>query len=159
MAVMEPGKCFSYREITYGVKDDVLYCKLPSGRHLVYHKPELSQGVDPRGLDVQQLSFMGWNSNPANGAIGWIRIDTYSGKLAENVVQAVARDILCEAMPRLEAAGYPIVLHVHDEPCSEVPEGYGSVEEYERLMMIRPPWAADWPIKAAGGWRGKRYRK
>lgn len=159
MAVMEPGKCFSYREITYGVKDDVLYCKLPSGRHLVYHKPKLSQGVDPRGLDVQQLSFMGWNSNPANGAIGWIRIDTYSGKLAENVVQAVARDILCEAMPRLEAAGYPIVLHVHDEPCSEVPEGYGSVEEYERLMMIRPPWAADWPIKAAGGWRGKRYRK
>lgn len=159
MAVLNPGQCYSYREISYGVKDNVLYCRLPSGRCLAYHQPEARREEDNLGVPVWKLSFMGWNSNPLQGPIGWIRIDTYSGKLTENVVQATARDILTHAMPKLETAGYPIVLHVHDEICSEVPEGYGSVEEYEAIMMERPTWAAEWPIKAAGGWRGKRYRK
>ena len=158
-AVLSPGTCYACRSISYGVKDDVLYCRLPSGRRLAYHQPRLERGVDPRGLEVWKLSFMGYNTNAAKGRPGWVRIETYSGKLTENVVQAVARDILTEAMPRLEAAGYPIVLHVHDEVVAEVPAGYGSIEEFESLMMARPDWAADWPIKAAGGWRGYRYRK
>jgi DNA polymerase len=59
----------------------------------------------------------------------------------------------------LERAGYPIVLRVHDELAAEVPEGWGSIEEFEKLMADAPEWSAGWPIKAAGGWRGKRYRK
>lgn len=79
--------------------------------------------------------------------------------IVHNCVQAVARDILANAMPGLEAAGYPIVLHVHDEVVSEVPTGTGDIGEFERIMGTMPEWAAGWPIKAAGGWRGSRYRK
>lgn len=158
-AIQNPGQCFSYRGITYGVKDDVLYCKLPSGRSLNYHKPRLYLDVAPHKNPILKITYEGWNSDYKKGPIGWMRLETYGGKLCENVVQAVARDILTHAMPALEAAGYPIVLHVHDETVSEVDEGYGSVEEYEAIMMRLPDWAADWPIKAVGGWRGKRYRK
>jgi len=160
-SLLYPGQCFAYRDITYGhdLKDDVLYCRLPSGRKLAYHQPRLTVGTDPRGLQVYKINFMGWNSDSSKGPVGWMNIETYSGKLAENCTQAVARDILVAAMLRVEAAGYPIVLHVHDEIIAEVPKGFGNIEEFERLMMVREPWFADWPIKAAGGWRGDRYRK
>jgi len=79
--------------------------------------------------------------------------------IVHNCVQAIARDIFCHGMKNVEAAGYPIVLHTHDEMISEVPIGYGSIEEYEQLMTDAPDWCADWPIRADGGWRGRRYRK
>ena len=103
---------------------------------------------------------MGWRkSSDGNGPPGWVRMDTYGGKLVENIVQATARKILTHAMINLENAGYPIVLHVHDEIVSEVLKGFGSIEEFERIMSIMPWWAKRWPVKAVGGWRGKRYRK
>lgn len=156
---MSPGQCFSYRNITYGVKDDVLYCQLPSGRKLAYHKPRLTPDVTSWGKEVMKLSYMGNNSDYKRGPKGWLRIDTYGGRLVENVVQAVARDILAHALVNLDKAGYNVVLHVHDEVVCEVPEGHGSIEELERIMAIMPDWAKHYPIKAAGGWRGKRYRK
>ena len=105
------------------------------------------------------ITYMGWNSNYLNGPIGWMRLETYGPKCCENVVQGVARDILAHGMTQLAGAGYPIVLHVHDEIVAEVPHGWGSVEEFERLMSTMPAWAAGWPVRAAGGWRGQRYRK
>lgn len=158
-AVMSPGQCFSYRRISYGVKDDVLYCQLPSGRKLAYHKPRLTPETLPWGKEVMKLSYMGNNSDYKRGPKGWLRIDTYGGRLVENVVQAVARDILAHALVNLDAAGYDVVLHVHDEIVAEVDAGAGSVEQFEQIMAIMPPWASHYPIKAAGGWRGKRYRK
>ena len=159
-AILAPGQCYAYRSITYGVKGDVLYCRLPSGRLLAYHQPRLTHTWDDlRNVWYYKISFMGQNDNPAMGARGWVCLETYGGKLTENVVQATARDILTHAMPAVEAAGYPIVLHVHDEICCEVPQGFGSVEELERIMATLPDWAEGWPIKAAGGWRGLRYRK
>ncbi len=103
---------------------------------------------------VDSLTYYGVGSQR-----GRVKMETYGGKLAENITQAVARDIQAYAMLAVEAAGYPIVLHTHDEIVSEIPEGSGSVEDFERIMSIMPNWAANWPIKAAGGWRGKRYRK
>jgi DNA polymerase len=91
--------------------------------------------------------------------MGWVRINTYSGRLFENVVQAVARDIMAHAVVNLERAGYPIVLRVHDELVAEVSAGWGSIEEFESIMATLPAWAEGWPIRAAGGWRGHRYRK
>lgn len=154
-AVRNRGTKFTYRGISYHVKHDILYCGLPSGRFIAYHKPKL--GFNFKGNIG--LSFEGWNTNPKNGATGWTRMDTYGGRLTENVVQAIARDILMNSLLNLEKAGYPIVLHVHDEACAEVPENFGSIQEFEEIMSSMPSWAHDWPIKAKGGWRGKRYRK
>lgn len=160
-AMRHVGQVYTYAGISYWVQDDVLYCRLLSGRPLAYIRPELRPGKTPWGSDTMVLSFEGVMT-PKVGYSGggqWMRLDTWYGQLVENVVQATARDLLAYAMPRLEAAGYPIVLHVHDEIVAEVPEGTGSIEEFEQIMGAPPPWAADWPIKATGGWRGIRYRK
>lgn len=157
-ALLAPGQCFGYRGITYGysASDDVLYCKLLSGRYICYHKARLTPHTAKNGMSEYEITYEG-TSDETNGK--WSTMTTYSGKLFENVVQATARDILTNAMLNLEKSGYPIVLHVHDEIVSEVPIGTGSVEEFEKIMGIMPEWASDWPIRAAGGWRGKRYRK
>lgn len=83
-AVQNPGQCYQYRDIAYGVKDDVLYCRLPSGRSLAYHQPRLSPST--RWDGQLSLSFMGWNSNPSMGPMGWVRMDTYGGRLFENCI-------------------------------------------------------------------------
>lgn len=154
-AVQSPGTAWVFRGLRFGVKDDVLYVQLLSGRKLAYHSPRLTPDVTPWDKQVLKLSYMGRDSYTNK----WARLETYGGKLTENIVQATARDILTFAMPNLEAAGYSVVLHIHDEIVSEVPEGFGTVEEFERIMATLPAWASDWPIRAAGGWRGKRYRK
>ena len=157
MATMNKGMEFGYREIIYLRTGDVLYCRLPSGRYLSYHRPQISPNTKRPG--TMQLTFEGWNSDATKGPIGWTRMSTYGGRLTENVVQAVARDILAHAIINLEKRGYPVVLHVHDEVVCEVPEGSGSVAELENIMTTLPEWAEGWPIKAAGGWRAKRYQK
>lgn len=157
MAILNPGTCYAYRSITYGVKDNVLYCQLPSGRSLAYHRPRADP--DPKNAGRFVLSYEGWNSNPKMGAKGWVRINTYGGRLTENIVQAVSRDIMVFAVNNLERAGYPCVIRVHDEIVAEIPHGFGSIEEFEAIMATLPPWAQGWPVRAAGGWRGLRYRK
>lgn len=156
-AVLWPGVAQESRGITYQVIDDVLYCTLPSGRRLAYHQPRLAPS-DRRPGELS-LSFMTNNKNPKMGPLGWVRMQTYGGRLCENVVQAVASDILRHASKLLEAAGYPIVLHVYDEIVAEAPVGWGSIEEFERIMATLPDWAEGWPIRATGGWRGDYYRK
>jgi DNA polymerase len=83
---------------------------------------------------------------------------SYGGLWTENIVSGIARDLLAEAMLRIEAAGYPIVLHVHDEIVAEVPIGFGSSEEFNQLMTRKPAWALELPI-AAQTWTGARYAK
>lgn len=158
-AVQNPGVLQGFRSICYHIDPvtNILYCTLPSGRRLTYHAPRL--GPSDRWADQLSLSFEGYNTNQKMGAIGWIRIETYGGRLFENVVQAIARDLLMHVVPLLEAAGYSIVLRVHDELVAEIPEGFGSIEEFERLMSTLPTWATGWPVRAHGGWIGKRYRK
>jgi DNA polymerase len=155
-AVLTPGGVYEYRGIKYGVKDDILYCTLPSGRNLTYHQPRLElENYDRYNQPRYRLTYMGTDTYTKQ----WARLDAWGGKLTENVVQAVARDILAYAMLNHSRAGYRIVLHVHDEIAAEVPVGWGSVDEFERVMSTMPPWAEGWPVKAAGGWRGLRYRK
>lgn len=133
---------------------------LLSGRKLTYHNVLLEPTPpDQSWKGKYAISYEGYNTNPKNGGVGWIRMRTYAGKLVENLCQSVANDILRYAMANLERSGYPVVLHVYDEIVCEVPKGFGSVEELESIMKTLPRWAAGWPIGADGGWRGRRYRK
>jgi DNA polymerase len=156
-AIQNPGKEFDVRGMKVLRRGDVVYIRLLSGRHLTYHKPRLERS--DRRENEMAISYQGWNTNPKNGGVGWIEMRTWGGRLVENVTQATARDIQRHSLVAQERAGYPIVLHIYDENVAEVPEGWGSVEEFERLMATMPDWAAGWPVRAAGGWRGKRYRK
>ncbi len=158
-AVLYPGRSFWANDISFGVHDKVLYCRLPSGRLLAYHDPQLVEVAGKWGKpNSYSLTFMGFNTNPKNGARGWVRMETYGGRLCENVTQAVCADIQAEALIRCEKAAYPIVMHTHDEGCAEVPETFGSVDEMCAIMGQAPAWASWWPLKAAG-WRHKRYQK
>jgi DNA polymerase len=170
-AVLEPGRAFPVRRkdgthsgITFRVHEDALYCILPSGRAITYHRPRLHpNALSDQWRGAWRLTYEGYNSDGTKGATGWSTINTYGGKLCENVVQATARDIQRYAILNLERAGYHVVLHVYDEDVAEVRKGWGSVEELEAIMGRIPPWATykgqPWPIKANGGWRGHRYRK
>lgn len=155
-AVLNPGTEYQFRGYKFLYRDDILYLTLLSGRHLHYHAPRLRPNPKRGGLSI---SYEGNNTNQKNGPVGWIRMDTWGGRLTENIVQAEARDIQWYGMLNLERCGYPIVLHVYDEDAAEVPHGFGSVKEFEARMSTMPPWAQGWPIKANGGWRGRRYRK
>src|SRR3990167_1283228 len=159
-AVLNPNTWTQYRDAMFLCYNDVLYLRLPSGRCIAYHRPRLVESVDRFSQNsIYSLSYEGWNSNPKKGGYGWLRMDTYGGELCNNFIQGACADVFRQGMLNVEAAGYPIVLHTHDELISEVPVGYGSIEEYEQLMMTPAPWCAHWPLKASGGWRGKMYRK
>lgn len=164
-AVLHPGRRFEVFRldttpagIAFEMRGDALYLELPSGRFLTYHRPRL-ESQERFGITSWALSFEGYNTNPNNGPVGWIRMRTWGGRLFENICQAVARDVLRHAIVNLERAGYYVVMQVYDEIISEVVKGVGSLEEFERIMQTMPAWAKDWPIRASGGWRGKRYRK
>lgn len=155
-AVMNPGREYEFRGFRFIMRGDCVYLRLLSGRYLAYHRPRLQPNPERGGLSI---SYEGNNTNPKNGPVGWVRMPTWGGRLTENIVQATARDIQWFGMLNLRRAGYPVVLHVYDEDIAEVPHGYGSVQELESIMSTMPAWAHDWPIKAQGGWRGRRYRK
>jgi DNA polymerase len=136
--------------IHFEKKGKFLFMTLPSGRRIAYPFPKLRKNR----FDNWAVSFM--HVNPKTRK--WERTDTYGGKLTENGDQAIARDIMAEAMLRVEKKNYALRMSVHDELVASVPEGQGSIEEFEQLLCIPPAWAKGCPIKAEG-WRGKRFRK
>ena len=128
-------------KIIFEYKSGILFITLPSGRKLSYVKPRMA--VNKFGRDG--LTYEGISENKK-----WSRIETYGPKLVENIVQGTARDLLAEAMLRVEKSGYPIVMHCHDEIIAEVPEGSGSVDEMCEIMAIQPEWAEGLPLRADG---------
>lgn len=145
-AVKHRGHAFDAGPITFKCHGDFLFAKLPSGRRLAYYQPRLGNN----GLEF-------WGTDSRLGG-RWAKLDTYGGKLAENVTQAVSRDLLADAMLRVEAAGYPVVMHVHDEIVSEVPKDFGSLAEFEELICQMPDWATGLPM-AVEGFECERYKK
>jgi DNA polymerase len=137
-AVRNPGTSFPCRSVSFQMRDGVLSLRLPSGRELSYPAPT----VQPGRFGNEQLMFLDMEAGRRVGR------HMYGGAWAENVTQAVARDLLVEGMKRLRAAGYKLVMHAHDEVCAEMPIGQGSVEEFERLLVEVPAWAQGMPIAA-----------
>lgn len=129
---------------------DFMTIRLPSGRRLYYPSPAITQNRFGR----PSISYMGQNQTTKK----WERIETYGGKLVENIVQAVARDCLAEAITRLEAAGYPVVFHIHDEIVVDASECNHDLSEMETLMSIVPEWAPGLPLNA-DGWVNEFFKK
>lgn len=154
LAVRNPGRLITAGPVAWKVQKGFLYCKLPSGRCLAYAEPEIQVITTKWGSEKEALTFMAVDTYTKK----WTRQPTYGGAIVENIVQATARDIMVYGMLNLEKAGYPLVMTVHDEVVGEVPENFGSVEDFEKIMSTPPDWAKDYPIKAEG-WRGKRYKK
>jgi DNA polymerase len=115
-AVRYPGSTFSIGSSKFKQAGSFLFCKLPSGRILTYPYPQLQTTITPWGTEKEGLTYM--SEDPLTHK--WERQKTYGGKLSENLVQAVARDLLTESMIRLESSGYTIVAHAHDEVICEV---------------------------------------
>lgn len=126
-------------------KGPLLKLRLPSGRELSYVKPSI---ID------DNITYEG--TLQSSGA--WGRIESYGPKLVENIVQAVARDCLAEAIMRLENNGFPVVFHVHDEVICEVQEGISSANELGALMSEPIAWAKGLPLKA-DAYECEYYRK
>jgi DNA polymerase len=123
-----------------------LLITLPSGRVACYPAPQIKDNA---------ITYMGIDQFTRK----WTRIQTHGGKLFENLVQAIARDVLAHSMPLIEAAGYKIVLTVHDEIIAEAPDSTEfNAEHLSELMSAPPAWAADMPL-AAKGFETYRYRK
>lgn len=127
--------------VTVYYQSGMLKIALPSGRVLSYVRPRMT--VNRFGSESVSYEGIGTNRK-------WTRIESYGAKFCENIVQATARDVLAEAMLRLEKKGFDIVCHIHDEVVLEVPEGTSSVEEVNGIMAVCPDWCEGLPLKAAG---------
>ena len=139
----------SVGRIGFQFSANTLWIVLPSGRRLAYIKPKLQ----PNRFGRMALTFEGLGANNK-----WTRGETYSGKLTENITQATARDLLAEAMRRMELAELGIVGHVHDEVILEVPKGQYTVDDVCNIMNQNPAWADGLPLSSAG-YTGNYYFK
>lgn len=188
-AVDRPGvTVFVYNgKVSYYSDIHFLYCRLPSGRVLMYAQPHVgvveeekiwdgTQYVDLDNLfphELDELLKLGYKvvSHKRRGVRfhglsdtkQWVRKFLYGGYQCENIVQGTARDFLAPAIVRAEKAGYPVILTVHDELLSEIePSWYAKPSDYERyyqwLLTQLPSWATDFPM-AATTWYGDRYTK
>lgn len=148
-AILNPGLVAHCRRVKIVRKGAWLKVELPSGRFLSYASPK----VHPDG----HISYWGLNSYTRK----WEEIDTYGGKLVENWTQAIARDVMAHNMPAIEAAGYAIVLTVHDEVITEAPDDPSyTVERLCALLTAPPQWEGieEFPLSASG-FEAYRYKK
>ena len=121
-----------------------------TGRKLYYISPSIGQNEWGR----PSISYMGMDQKTKR----WKRIETYGGKLVENITQAVARDCLAEAISRLEDAGYPVVFHIHDEVVIDAGLDKADLDDVIRIMSQPPVWAAGLPLNA-DGWVNEFFKK
>jgi hypothetical protein len=151
-AVRNAGVELTCRRLAFVYDGEFLRITLPSGRALSYPSPRLARDKFDNAIVIFK--------DAAGGKFVDCRFGqgAYGGLWAENIVQAVSRDLLAAAMHRLEAAGYPVVLHVHDEIVCEAPIEFGGIEEFRRLITTLPDWAEGLPI-AAKVRNGPRFAK
>jgi DNA polymerase len=147
--VASTGEEVSLYGLTISYARGIMFIKLPSGRSLCYCKPRM--GINNFGSECVRYEGIGVSKK-------WELLDSYGPKFVENITQAIARDILCEAMDRLEKKGYHIVMTVHDEVVLEVPDGESSIEEVCSIMKENPSWLNNFP-SACEGYECQFYKK
>jgi DNA polymerase len=140
------------RKVAFLRKGSFLFCRLPSGRAICYPYPKMKEIETPWGEKKRALTYKGEEN------YSFITKSAYGGLIAENIVQAVSRDILAHSMFLCEQKNYHTIMHVHDELVFEVDKNFGSPEEVENLFCVLPKWAEDLPISAEA-WEGQRFRK
>lgn len=143
-AVDNPGQVIKTHKLEFFVKHATLWIKLPSGRYLAYVKPHLKEG---RFGGRMQVNYWGVDQETKK----WSHQSTYGGKIVENVVQGTARDVLAWNIRKLEAEGFPIVIHVHDEVVVEIDkeERKQKLAQAGKIMSQNIPWALGLPIRQA----------
>jgi len=149
-AVLRKGKRIDCGRVSCQYRDRFLWIRLPSGRELAYYDPKIE---DHPKFNKPQLTYMGVSPQ----SYKWERQHSYGGKLTENIVQASCFDVMSGAMIDLDH-DYPIVLTIHDEIVSEVPDGSGSLNGFCDIMATVPKWAQGLPLNVEG-WEGLRFRK
>lgn len=164
-AINSPGKFFEMYSpqtdvrVKFVVREDKtgrpwLLMVLPSGRSMMYMQP----GIMKNEYGFFVPTFYGRDP----GTKQWQKQELRTSKLVENVVQAVARDILVDAISRLEVRGYPVIASIYDEIICEIPEEWGNdekMEEFNSILCEQPEWAKTFIPLKAGGYYAKRYRK
>lgn len=142
----------SLASVTFRYESGAMTIELPSGRKLFYPSARLGsrtiQGVNG-DFDVQDISYFGQDQTTGK----WVKLHTYGGKLTENIVQAISRDLLANAIFKVFDLGYNIVLHVHDEIAAEIPKDGKEESVLQQMidaMCTAPEWAANIPLRAAG---------
>ncbi len=146
-------------KVQYVVANGFLFCRIPSGRVISYASPVVEWKtkevtIDGEVVEIHRYGVSYWGVKSGR----WMKLDLYGGAQFAHVVSGTARDVLVDAMFRVEDAGYPIVLTVHDELLCEVDEGFGSAAEIEQLMAASEPWLDGLPV-AVKAWEGERYAK
>jgi len=145
-------KTYTYRGIKIGIANGFLKVRLPNGRLLSYYKPYLFQ-KEHYGKMKTCIGY--WGAHKKTGKL-CTTMSTHGGDIFQSIVQGAARDCLAFAMKNMDAAGFNLVMHVHDE--CEADEELDRKEEMRTIMSRVPPWAEGLPM-AVDGWAGKRYRK
>lgn len=155
-AVKYRGTKFKYQNglltVAMPPDDDFLTITLPSGRKLFYFQPRIRLEATPWNEVMPKIYYWHIDSKTKQ----WVCGSTYGGKLTENIVQAIARDVMFEAALRAEKDGYIYLFSVHDEIITE--SKTGNLAAYEGILMKRPEWAPNLPL-VAKGWTDFRYRK
>lgn len=134
-------------KITIDCDGENMMVQLPSGRKLFYRNPRIKVGPKTK---VSTPSI--WYEGVIQETKHWGEVDTYGGKLAENCVQAIARDLMAFTLVSLDAAGYDIIAHIHDEVITEVPEEQAEqhYKKIKAIMEVTPDWAKGLPLRAEG---------
>lgn len=153
-ALENPGTVFTAGKVKFKKAGSFLFALLPSGRTISYPYARMAEVKDEEGRTRRVIK----HKSVSQFTKKWEDRIIWGGLITENLTQAIARDIMAEAMQRTDKAGYRNVLTVHDELVAEVPLGFGSMEEFDNLIRQSPKWADGLPIEVAG-WTGQRYRK
>lgn len=156
MAIENPKKCVSVNHTKWFMDKEILYCELPSNRRLAYYGANVRYEPHPYNEEISTPKI--YHLAVEGPGKKWEMVGTWAGTLCENIVQAIARDLLADAMLKIESAKFDIVLHVHDEIVAEAPKSARTFNEFEILMSSIPEWALGLPIKVEG-YSADRYRK